>query len=144
MNDIYILVVEDDPNDVKLMQASISSTKAKLKLVFVNNGEEALDYLLYKNTHFGRTDPDPNLIILDINIPLLDGFDVLKKIKSDNHLKSIPVVAFTSSSYDLDITKCYNLGINSYVVKPMDFVNYKKTVSQMINFWVDINLPPFL
>ena len=144
MNRRNILIVEDDANDIKLMQASITGLDVNVDLHFMKNGSAALDYLFRKNSYKNREDPDPDLIILDLNIPLMNGFEVLQEIKKNKYLKLIPVVVFSSSNYDLDIDKCYNLGINSFVVKPMDFINYKKTVSHIINFWVDINQPPHL
>lgn len=142
MKSKMILVVEDDSSDVKLLMASITDDEFKNNIKFAHNGQEAVDFLKRDNNYSTRTSRNPDLILLDLNIPLINGIEVLEIIKSDISLKTIPVVVFSSSNYDLDIKKCYDLGINSYVVKPMDFVNYKKTVQQLFKFWVDINQPP--
>ena len=142
MKSKMILVVEDDSSDVKLLMASITDDEFINNIEFTHNGQEAVDFLKRENKYSTRPSRNPDLILLDLNIPLINGIEVLEIIKNDSSLKTIPVVAFSSSNYDLDIKKCYDLGINSYIVKPMDFVKYKKTVQQLFKFWVDINQPP--
>ena len=139
-----ILLVEDDPNDVLLFKASLPEISEKNEIQVTRNGVEALDYLMCCNQFAESTHNNPDIIVLDLNLPLMDGFEVLENVRSTASLQLIPVVGFSSSSFDLDIKKCFELGINSYVVKPMNFTQYKKTVRQMVNFWVDINYPPEL
>lgn len=133
---IEILLVEDDPGDVELIKESISNSKIKLKLNVANNGEEAISYL--KNEGDYKDSSEPDLIILDLNLPLRSGMEVLEEVKADDNLKHIPVIVMTTSDQDTDIIKSYRLGANSYVTKPLGIDQFAKIVSSIENFWLTV------
>ena len=138
---IEVLLVEDDPGDVELILESLEETKMKLKLNFVENGIEALGYLNKEGKYASATRPD--LILLDLNMPKMDGREVLAKLKKNESLKSIPVVVLTTSAADEDILKSYGLGCNSYVTKPVGLEQFSKVLQAIENFWFTIvKLPP--
>ncbi|MDQ3192981.1 MAG: response regulator [Bacteroidota bacterium] len=144
--DIYqkeILLVEDNPNDAKLVIMALKQDKVANNIIHVKDGEEALDFIFSKGSFSDRsTDNFPCLILLDLKMPKVDGIEVLQKIKADNRTKNIPVVIFTSSREDPDIKKCYELGVNSYIVKPMEFDQFAKVVKEVGFYWVLINQLP--
>ncbi|HET6243453.1 MAG: response regulator [Bacteroidetes bacterium] len=144
--DIYqkeILLVEDNPNDAKLVIMALKQDKVANNIIHVKDGEEALDFIFSKGSFSDRsTDNFPCLILLDLKMPKVDGIEVLQKIKADNLTKNIPVVIFTSSREDPDIKKCYELGVNSYIVKPMEFDQFAKVVKEVGFYWVLINQLP--
>ena len=138
---IEILIVEDNDGDVVLFERAFESVKSGKKLQFVSDGEEALNFLYRKKGYESAHRPD--LVLLDLNIPKINGREVLKVIKSDPDLKAIPVVIFTSSLAIKDITECYNLHANSYVIKPMDYFSFEETVRKLGEFWLDtVKFPP--
>lgn len=132
---IEILIVEDNDGDVVLFEKAFEQVKAGKKLQFVADGEEALDFLFRKKGHEEAHRPD--LVLLDLNLPKVNGREVLKVIKSDPGLKSIPVIIFTSSLAERDILECYNLQANSYVVKPMDYYEFLETIRKLAGFWFE-------
>lgn len=138
-----ILLAEDNPNDVELTLLSLKACGDEIKVDVVNDGVEALDYLRLQG-RFSDRDPDhPAVILLDIKMPRMDGMEVLNIIKSDTVLKMIPVVMLTSSGEEKDLVQSYKLGVNAYVVKPVDFDQFNNAMKQLGSFWATLNeLPP--
>ena len=137
-----ILLAEDDPRDVELTLAALEQHHLANKVAVVNNGEEALDYLYRRGKFKTRPADNPVVVLLDLKMPKVDGLEVLKIIKADESLKVIPVVMLTSSRETPDLIECYGHGVNSYVVKPVDFGDFVKAVKQLGVFWVAVNEPP--
>ncbi len=137
-----ILLVEDDPQDVELALAALEEYHLASRVVVVGDGEKALDYLYRRGEFKIREGGDPVLVLLDLKMPKINGLQVLKIIKADAYLQTIPVVVLSSSREAADLVGCYKHGVNAYVVKPVDFAEYMKTVKQLVVFWADINEPP--
>ena len=137
-----ILLAEDDPRDVELTLAALEENNLANRVAVVRDGEKALDYLYRRGEFKTRAGGNPILVLLDLKMPKVDGLEVLKIIKADEDLKSIPVVVFSSSRETPDLTECYQHGVNAYVVKPVDFTDFMKTVKQLDIFWATINEPP--
>jgi two-component system, chemotaxis family, response regulator Rcp1 len=133
---IEILLVEDNPADVRLTQEGFRECKINNNLHAVENGVEAMDYLRRQGAYAGAVEPD--IILLDLNLPLKDGREVLAEVKADDHLKRIPVVVLTSSKAEEDIVKTYDLHANCYVSKPLDLDQFYKVVQAVENFWFTI------
>ena len=145
MNQIEILLVEDNPFDAELIIHSLKKVNLANNLVHVKDGQEALDFLFSTGQYEGQElTGKPKVILLDIKMPRVDGIEVLKEIKENPLTKSIPVVIMTSSKEEQDIIKSYELGVNSFVVKPVDFNNFSKAVSELGMYWVLINQPPLI
>jgi CheY-like chemotaxis protein len=142
MNMRHILIAEDDPRDLELSMAALEEYNLANKIIVVHDGEELLDYL-YRRGKFGTRTPDnPAVVLLDLKMPKVTGIEVLKIIKADERLKSIPIVVLTSSREEPDLIECYRLGVNAYVVKPVDFTEFMKAVKLLGVFWVAVNEPP--
>jgi len=138
---IEILLVEDNPGDVDLTREALESGKIKNLLHVAVNGEEAMAFLRHKGKYTHA--PRPDLVLLDLNLPRMDGREVLNDIKSDDDLKRIPVVVLTSSKAEEDILKAYNLHANCYITKPIDLLQFLKVVHDIEDFWFTIvKLPP--
>jgi len=138
-----ILLAEDNVHDVEMTLEALTAHNLANQVVVVRNGEEALDYLYARGAHAGRSDGNPALVLLDIKMPLVDGLEVLRLIKQDPKLQTIPVVMLTSSREETDLVKSYKLGINAYVVKPVDFTAFVEAVTQLSVFWTIHNeVPP--
>ena len=137
-----ILLVEDDPDDVKLTLAGLAENNLAEKVAVVRDGAEALDYLYCRGKFKTRPPVNPILVLLDNKMPKIGGLQVLKAIKVDENLKSIPVVMLTSSRQTPDLIEFYKHGVNAYVVKPMDFSAYMKAIRQLGAFWASVNEPP--
>lgn len=137
-----ILLAEDDPNDVELTISALSDYNLANDILVVRDGVEALDYLYRRGTFAQEPTGNPIVILLDLKMPKLDGIQVLKQIKSDGHLKMIPVVILTSSNESQDLERCYQLGANAYVVKPVKFTDFVEAVRGIGVFWALINEPP--
>lgn len=137
-----ILLVEDDPKDVELTLAALAEYNLANEVIVVPDGEEALDYLYYRGNFGERARENPAVLLLDLKLPKVDGFEVLKQIKSDVNLKMIPVVVLTSSREEKDMIASYQLGVNAYVVKPVDFHEFVNSVKELGVFWAIINEPP--
>jgi two-component system response regulator len=135
-NVVEILLVEDNPNDAELTIRTLKKYHLANNLKHLEDGQEALDFL------FSEKAGMPRLILLDLKMPRVDGIEVLRKIKSDMKLKVIPVVILTSSKEEKDIVESYKLGVNAYIVKPVDFDQFVKAVSQLGLFWLVLNQPP--
>ncbi len=138
----HVLLAEDNPNDVELTLEALSEQNLANEVVVVQDGAEALDYLYCRGSFSGRTPNNPIVILLDIKMPKINGIEVLKQIKDDDSLKKIPVVMLTSSREEQDLIISYNLGVNAYVVKPVDFQQFIYAVRQLGLFWAVINEPP--
>jgi CheY-like chemotaxis protein len=138
-----ILLAEDNPKDVELTLEALSEHNLANHVVVVKDGVEAMEYLRYEGNYKQRKHENPAVLLLDIKMPRMDGIEVLKAIRSDDKLKTIPVVILTSSREEPDLKKCYELGVNAYVVKPVNFKDFIEAVKQIGIFWALINeLPP--
>jgi CheY-like chemotaxis protein len=137
-----ILLVEDNPNDAELTMEALAEHNLANEVTWVHDGEEALDYLLCRSAYQGRACNDLAVILLDLKLPKVDGLEVLRAIKSEAHLKLIPVVVLTSSREERDLVESYRLGVNAYVVKPVAFKEFMKAVEELGVFWALINEPP--
>jgi CheY-like chemotaxis protein len=138
-----ILLVEDDPRDVELTLTALEEHNLANKVLVVHDGAEALDYLYRRGKFKTRAGGHPIVVLLDIKMPKVNGLEVLKTIKADEHLKIIPVVVLSSSRETPDLVECYKHGVNAYVVKPVDFAEFMKAVKHLGIFWAAINeLPP--
>jgi len=137
-----ILLAEDDPRDVELTLAALEENHLANKVAVVGNGEEALDYLYRRGKFKMRTGGNPIVVLLDNKMPKVNGLEVLKTIRADEHLRTIPVVVLTSSRETPDLIEFYNHGVNAYVVKPVDFSDFMKAVKQLGVFWAAVNEPP--
>lgn len=137
-----ILMAEDDKQDVELALIALEQYKLGNEVVVVNNGTQALDYLYYRGEYENRAKGNPIVMFLDLKMPKIDGLEVLKLVKSDPALSSIPVVMMTSSREEQDIAESYALGVNAYVVKPVAFDKFIEVVKQLGMFWVLTNEPP--
>jgi len=137
-----ILLVEDNPNDAELTMEALGQNNLTNEVEWVKDGQQALDYLNQQGDYANRTGGNPGLIMLDLKLPKIDGLEVLRVIKTTDSLKIIPVVVLTSSREERDLTESYNLGVNTYVVKPVDFHDFMKAVTELGVFWALINEPP--
>jgi DNA-binding response OmpR family regulator len=137
-----ILMVEDDPRDVELSLTALEQYNLANEVVVVGDGEAALDYLYQRGKFMARASGNPAVLLLDLKLPKVDGLQVLQQIKSDDRLKMIPVVVLTSSREERDMVASYQLGVNAYVVKPVDFHEFVNAVKELGVFWALINEPP--
>src|SRR5581483_3975535 len=133
--EIDILLVEDNPNDAELTLRALRKSDIGARLAIAKDGAEALEYLLG-----GR--PKPKVVFLDLKLPKIDGIEVLRRVREDDRTRSIPVVVLTSSQEERDITECYKLGVNSYVVKPVEFDKFYKAVGDLGIYWLALNKSP--
>ena len=137
-----ILLVEDDPKDVELTITGLGEYNLANEVVVARDGEEALDYLYRRGAHETRENGNPAVMLLDLKLPKVNGFEVLQQIRADEKLKMIPVVVLTSSREERDLVESYKLGVNAYVVKPVDFHQFVNAVKELGAFWAVINEPP--
>jgi CheY-like chemotaxis protein len=137
-----ILLVEDDRKDVELILAAFSENSISNEVVVVRDGVEALDYLYRRGNYAARTKGHPLVILLDLKLPKLDGIQVLENLKADPKLKPIPVVMLTSSREESDVVRSYHVGVNAYVVKPVDFHEFSNAIKEIGLFWTVVNHPP--
>ena len=137
-----ILMVEDDPKDVELTLTALEDYKLANEVVVTRDGEEALDYLYCRGNFTMRPPGNPAVLLLDLKLPKVDGLEVLQQIRSDEKLRMIPVVVLTSSHEERDMVASYTLGVNAYVVKPVDFHEFINAVKELGIFWAVINEPP--
>lgn len=137
-----ILLVEDDLKDVELTITALSEHNLANDVLVVRDGVEALDYLHRRGNFANEPEGNPVVILLDLKMPRVDGLQVLRQIKTDTNLQTIPVVVLTSSRESKDLESCYQLGVNAYVVKPVKFMEFVNAVSQIGVFWALINEPP--
>jgi two-component system, response regulator len=133
--ELDILLVEDNPNDAELTQRALRKTEIGARLLIARDGAEAIEQVLIQGLR-------PRVIFLDLKLPKIDGMEVLRRIRADERTKGIPVVVLTSSQEERDITESYKLGVNSYVVKPVEFDKFYKTVSDLGTYWLILNKAP--
>ncbi len=136
MKDIYVLLVEDNPGDAELTRQALASSRLSIDLAVVDDGEKALQYLRREGRYGDVTRPD--LLLLDLNLPKLSGEEVLRELKTDPELRSLPVVILTSSEAETEISRCYAEGANCYVVKPVEFSSFLDAVSAIERFWFSV------
>jgi len=142
-NEVEILLVEDNPNDVKLTIRALKKNNFSNKIHVVIDGEEALNFIFARNKYSDRSINDvPKVILLDLKLPKVDGLEVLKEIKNDERTKKIPVIILTSSREESDIIKSYQLGANSYIVKPVDFEKFVSAIADIGMYWLLLNEMP--
>jgi DNA-binding response OmpR family regulator len=137
-----ILMVEDDPKDVELTLTALEEYNLANEVIVTRDGEQALDYLYCRGEYKIRSSGNPAVMLLDLKLPKVDGLEVLKQIKSDANLRMIPVVVLTSSKEEKDMVASYKLGVNAYVVKPVDFHEFVNAIKELGVFWAIINEPP--
>lgn len=137
-----ILLVEDDPKDTELTMTALEEYNLSNEVVVASDGEEALDYLYYRGKFQRRSGENPAVMLLDLKLPKIDGLEVLKQVKADDKLNMIPVVVLTSSREERDMVASYKMGVNAYVVKPVDFHEFVNAIKELGVFWAIINEPP--
>jgi two-component system, response regulator len=137
-----ILLVEDNEDDAYLALRAFRKSKVQNEIVRVSDGVEALDYLFYKGAHANRPPGLPEVVLLDLNMPRMDGLEVLRRLRADPATKTLPVVVLTSSSEDQDVLRSYDLGANSYVRKPVNFERFVEAASQLGLYWLVLNQSP--
>jgi CheY-like chemotaxis protein len=137
-----ILLVEDNPNDAELTMEALAEHNLANDVVWVHDGEEALEYLYRRGRYEGRGEERLAVVLLDLKLPKVDGLEVLRTIKSDERLRTIPVVVLTSSHEERDMVDSYRLGVNAYVVKPVKFGDFMEAVRELGAFWAIVNEPP--
>ena len=143
MHNKIILLVEDNPDDETLTLRALSKSKILNEIVVARDGAEALDYLFGTGAHDGRdTSVQPQLILLDLKLPKIDGLEVLRRLRADERTKLLPVVILTSSKEEQDLISGYKFGANSYVRKPVDFIQFSEAISQLRLYWLIVNEPP--
>lgn len=139
---VDILLVEDNPTDAELAMRALRQGKLANNVTWIKDGAEALDFIFRDGAYAGRPEDNPKLILLDLKLPKVDGIEVLKRIKADERTRVIPVVMVTSSAEGRDIAESYKLGVNSYVVKPVDFEHFSETVARAGFYWMLVNKTP--
>lgn len=137
-----ILLVEDDPNDVELTVIALTENYLANEIVITRDGEEALEFLYRRGAHESREAGNPIVVLLDLKLPKVDGLEVLKQVKSDPALRTIPVVMLTSSREERDLIRSYDLGTNAYVAKPVGFEELVESVKKVGLLWPVVNHPP--
>jgi CheY-like chemotaxis protein len=137
-----VLLVEDSPNDAELTRTALEESGLANEVMWVKDGQEALDYLHRQGAYAGRPPMCPLVVLLDLKMPKVDGLQVLKRIKEDPELKALPVVMLTSSNEESDLARSYGLGVNAYVVKPVGFPEFMDAIKELGLFWAVVNQPP--
>ena len=137
-----ILLVEDSPKDLELTLAALQKCQLANDIVVARDGEEAIDFLYATGSHEGRPDGDPAVVLLDLKLPKIDGLEILERVKNDPALRHIPVVMLTSSREEQDLVRSYELGVNAFVVKPVEFTKFFKAIEDLGVFWAILNEPP--
>ena len=135
-------MVEDDPKDVELTMTALEEYNLANEVIVTRDGEEALDYLYCRGNYASRSSDNPAVMLLDLKLPKVDGLEVLRQVKSDETLRMIPVVVLTSSHEEKDVVASYKLGVNAYVVKPVDFHEFVNAIKELGVFWAVINAAP--
>jgi len=144
VDDVEILLVEDNPNDVELTLRALQKQNLANKVFVVRDGAEALEFMFATGAFVGRKVSNlPKVVLLDLKLPKVDGIEVLKRIKGDERTKHTPVVMLTSSQEERDVLDTYNLGVNSYIVKPVDFSNFVHAVAELGVYWGILNKVPY-
>lgn len=143
LNEVEILLVEDNPYDVELTLTALKENNLTNRVHVLNDGAEALEFIFATGAHAQRNIKNvPNVVLLDLKLPKVNGLEVLRRIKSDERTKRTPVVVLTSSQEERDVVESYNLGVNSYIIKPIDFNKFIDAVAKLSLYWVLLNRPP--
>ena len=137
-----IILIEDNPADVELTLRALKRNRISNRIIVLKDGEEALDFFFARGTYENRPDHQPKLILLDLKLPKIDGLEVLRVLKSDPKLKMIPVVVLTSSRQETDMVKSYEIGVNSYIVKPVEFEQFVQAIKELGLYWLLLNELP--
>ena len=137
-----ILLVEDNPHDLELTLVALERSQLANEVIVVRDGAEALDYLHARGSYAGRDAGNPAVVLLDLKLPKVDGLEVLADVRATPALKSVPVVMLTSSKEERDLVRSYSLGVNAYVVKPVDFKEFVRAIADLGIFWAVLNEPP--
>ena len=137
-----ILLVEDDPRDLELTLVALERSQLANEVIIVRDGAEALDYLNREGVHADRAEGNPAVILLDLKLPKVNGLEVLQTVRATDPLRSIPVVMLTSSHEESDVLRSYQLGVNAYVVKPVEFKQFVEAIADLGIFWAVLNEPP--
>jgi CheY-like chemotaxis protein len=137
-----IMLAEDNANDIELTLTALRDSRLLNEVIVVRDGAEALDYLFKRKAHANRAGGNPAVLLLDLKMPKVDGIEVLRQVKGDPQLRTIPVVVLTSSREEQDLVRTYDLGVNAYVVKPVDFLEFVDAVKLLGGFWAVVNEPP--
>jgi two-component system response regulator len=141
--EVEILLIEDNSNDAELTVRALKKSNIANRIIHLKDGAEALDYLFCAGTYADRNIKNkPRVILLDLKMPKVDGLEVLRKVRGNELTKSIPIVVLTSSNEDPDVIAAYELGVNSYIVKPVGFENFVKAVTELGVYWLLLNQPP--
>jgi two-component system response regulator len=144
-NAVEILLVEDTPQDLELMLRALRKANLVNRVEVARDGVEAIEFIFGEGAHEGRNIEDgPKVILLDLKLPRIDGLEVLRRLKSDSRTKTIPVVVLTSSKEQADVVESYKLGVNSYIVKPVNFERFAAAVQELGMYWLLLNQPPTL
>lgn len=141
-DEVEILLVEDNPRDAELTQRALKQHRLANRLVHVKDGQEALDWIFRGQAGEKDAAHQPKVVLLDLKLPKVDGLEVLRRIRSDPRTKLIPVVVLTSSRQESDVIKSYRLGVNSYIVKPVDFDNFAAAIAEIGHYWLLVNQGP--
>lgn len=137
-----ILLVEDNPRDLELTLVALERSQLANEVIVLRDGAEALDYLYRRGEHATRDEGNPAVMLLDLKLPKVDGLEVLKAVRTADELRSIPIVMLTSSREEPDLQRAYELGVNAYVVKPVEFKEFVSAISDLGIFWAVLNEPP--
>ncbi|MDP3072403.1 MAG: response regulator [Opitutaceae bacterium] len=144
-NAVEVLLVEDNPQDLELTLRALKKAKISNRIAIARDGAEALEFIFCEGAQAGRKIEDsPKMILLDLKLPKVDGLEVLKRLKGDPRTRMIPVVVLTSSKEQRDVVESYQLGVNSYIVKPVDFAGFAEAVKDLGLYWLLLNQPPKL
>jgi two-component system response regulator len=142
-NEIEILIIEDNPDDLEMTLRALRKAHLANHIQVARDGAEALEFIFAQGAHAGRkVENGPKVILLDLKLPKVDGLEVLRRVKADPRTKVIPVVVLTSSKELPDVSECYKLGVNSYIVKPVNFERFAAAVSELGMYWMLLNQPP--
>ena len=139
---VEVLLVEDNPNDVELTLRALKKNNLANKVHVVVDGAEALDFIFATGAYANRVNQHPKVVLLDLKLPKVDGLEVLKRVKADSRTKAIPIVVLTSSKEEQDVVRSYQLGVNSYIVKPVEFDKFAQSISELGMYWLVLNNPP--
>jgi two-component system, response regulator len=139
---VEILLVEDSESDLQLTLRALKKANVANRIEVARDGEEALDFMFARGAHAGRLAENPRLVLLDLKLPKVDGLDVLRALKAEEKTRSVPIVILTSSNEQRDIVESYDLGVNSYIVKPVDFEGFMQAVAELGLYWMLLNQSP--
>jgi CheY-like chemotaxis protein len=137
-----ILLVEDDPRDLELTLVALERSQLANEVIIVRDGEAALEYLTRSGEYAGRAEGNPAVVLLDLKLPKVNGLEVLQTVRNTENLRSVPVVMLTSSHEESDVLRSYQLGVNAYVVKPVEFKQFVEAIADLGIFWAVLNEPP--